>query len=276
MRATADGADKVERVDILVIRQRRALDLDQHIDRHALRRLRRLASCTSRPARVTHRLPQATMPPEHTLMPASRHVVQRIQTLLIAAGGDDVAVDSGEVSRLWLVVVQPASASRPALDSFQRASVMQVSSPSPSRPAPSCCRYGIFALVRVFPRRAHAETRGAGGFRLARRIQHLLHLASGAPLPARFYYRELCGQYLQSFRAGAGLNRQQRTDLHLARGQNGGGCTVCASNNSSSSGLSNRAWLAPLSSKYVGHYGVSKTEKSVVSLDIVDILSTIL
>ena len=72
------------------------------------------------------------------------------------------------------------------------------------------------AVVGVFPRRAHAETRRSRRLRLTCRGQHLFHLHQALRLKAGFITGALRAIFA-ILRAGAGLDRQQRTDLHLSR-----------------------------------------------------------
>src|SRR5438128_326233 len=53
------------------------------------------ANCASRPARTRRLSPMPTMPPQHTLMPASRTYDDRLETLAHVrdAGGDDLTVE---------------------------------------------------------------------------------------------------------------------------------------------------------------------------------------
>ncbi len=75
---------------------------------------------------------------------------------------------------------------------------------------------GHIALVRVFPRGTHAETGRTGGFGLTRGGQYLLHFHQTFRLQAGLVARALRAIFTV-FRAGPGFDRQQRTDLHLAR-----------------------------------------------------------
>lgn len=72
------------------------------------------------------------------------------------------------------------------------------------------------ALVRVLPRRAHAKTGRAVRLGLARRFQHLLDLHQPLRLQTGLVARALRAVFAV-FRASAGLDRQQRADLHLTR-----------------------------------------------------------
>ena len=85
-----DGAHELERVERLDAVQRRAFDLHQVVDRHRLR-IRDRGWPAARSGRRAARAisPMPTMPPQQTLMPASRTCAQRVEAVLVVAGGDD-------------------------------------------------------------------------------------------------------------------------------------------------------------------------------------------
>ncbi len=81
MMRDGDSADEIESVDVVVIRQRRALDLHQHVDRHALRRRRQISQLQQQSGAIFYALSQSDDAAGADFDPSITHFVQRIRAL---------------------------------------------------------------------------------------------------------------------------------------------------------------------------------------------------
>ena len=208
-----EHADEVERIDVLLLGQRRALHLDQHVDRHAFRMLRQVGQLDQQAGAVVQRFAHAEDAARADLHPRLAHVGQGLQALGIGAGGDDVAVELRRGIQVVVVVVQAGGG--------QRLGLLLV---EPAEGHAGFQAHGLHALDhlqhvghvlrrRVLPGGAHAEARRADGLGLGRRLQHLLHLHQLFLVQAGVVVAGLRA-VLAVLRTGAGLDRQQGRDLH--------------------------------------------------------------
>ena len=166
MRATRDDANKIKRIHVVVIPPA-AFPLT--FTSMLIGTLSGgvggvLPAAAAGPARSFTVSPKPTIPPEQTLIPASRTLSQRVQTLLIGPRGDDVAVKLRRGVEVVVVVVQPCGGGRCACSSFNVPSVIRASGPISLRPSPSAPDAACVAVVRVLPRRAPYRSRSSRRF----------------------------------------------------------------------------------------------------------------
>jgi hypothetical protein len=110
-----------------------------------------------------------TMPPQHTRSPA---LLERIETILVVARGDDPAVELGRGVQVVVVVIQPG-----ALELFRLAVLQQAQCRASFQPELVHCRHERqhlpeVALLRPAPGRAHAKARRAVRLGSVRRGDH--------------------------------------------------------------------------------------------------------
>ena len=142
------------------------------------------------------------------------HMVERVEPLLIGARGDDLAVEFRRGVEIVVVVIETGCFSRRACVFGQHAERHAGLEPHRAHALDHGADLVEVAVLRLAPGRAHAEAAGAGilgGLRLG---QHLVEAHQLLGLDAGVVFRALraIGAVL---RAAAGLDRQQRRDLHL-------------------------------------------------------------
>ena len=101
-----DGADEFERIEVLLVLQRRALHLDQHVDGHALRVARQIGQRHQEARPIFCLLAHADDAAGADLHAGAAHMLQGIEPVLIGAGGDDVAVKLRRGVEVVVVVVK--------------------------------------------------------------------------------------------------------------------------------------------------------------------------
>ena len=208
-----EHADEVERIDVLFLGQRRALDLDQHVDRHRFRVLRQVGQLDQQAGAIVQRLAHAEDTAGADLHPRLAHVAQRLQTLTVGAGGDDIAVVLRRGVEVVVVVIQPRCGQRLGLLLIELAEGHAGFQAHGLDPFDHLQHVGHVLGRRVLPGGAHAETCRADGLGFGRSLQHLLHLHQLLFIEAGVVVPGLRA-VLAVFRAGAGLDREQRGNLH--------------------------------------------------------------
>ena len=170
------------------------------------------------PTRSSRASPMPTMPPQQTLMPASRTCCERVEPILVGARGDDLAVEFGRGVEVVVVVVEAGVLEPQRLLGVSMPSVTQVSRPSAFTPSTMAQTHVEVALLRRAPGGAHAEAawrrppwRPCASASTSSTCHQLL-----APSSAGVVMRALRA-VAAVLRAAAGLDRQERRDLHLAR-----------------------------------------------------------
>ena len=169
------------------------------------------------PTRSSSASPMPTMPPQQTLMPAVAHMFERVEPVLVAARGDDLAVEFRRGVEIVVVVVeagvfQPARLSR--LEHAERDAGLHAQRLHALDHGADLVE---IAVLRRTPGRAHAEARGAAGLgraRLGRARPRDPSACSAFDAGVEFRRLRAIGAVL---RAAAGLDRQQGRNLHLGR-----------------------------------------------------------
>ena len=210
------GADEVEGIDVLLLGQRGALDLDQHVDRYRLRVFRQVGQLDQQAGAVGQRLAHAEDAAGADLHPCLAHVGQGLQALAVGAGGDDVAVELRRGVEVVVVVVQPGLGQGLGLLLGQLAEGHAGFQAELLHALHHFQHVGHVLGRGVLPGGAHAEAGGADGLGLGGRFQHLLHFHQLLLVQAGVVVAGLRA-VLAVFRAGAGLDRQQGRDLHAVR-----------------------------------------------------------
>ena len=209
-------ADEVEGVNILLVRQRGTLHLDQHIDRHALRVLRQVGQLNQQTGAILKRLAHAENPARADFHTRVTHMRQGFQPIGVGPGGDDVAVELGRGVEVVVVVIQPGFGQRLGLLLAQLAQGHAGFHAQRLDTLDHLQHIGHVLGRRMFPGRAHAEAGGANGLGIGRRLEHLLDLHELFLVQTGVVMTGL-RTVLAVFRARTGLDRQQRGDLHPVR-----------------------------------------------------------
>ena len=171
MRATAIVRTKSIGVELRASGERRALDLHQHVDRHAFRMRRQARQRRDHADAVRLRLAHAEDAAAADVDAGFAHGAERVEPVLVGAGGDDRAVVFGRGVEVVVVsieagVFQPGAPGRVACRASRR---------SPC-PAPDAFHHGAdlleVAVLGRAPGRAHAETARARRLGGARVRQH--------------------------------------------------------------------------------------------------------
>ena len=102
-----DRAHQVERVERRTPVQRRALDLHQLVDRHALRMLRQRRERVQQLHAIELRLAHAEDAAAADVEPRVAHRLQRVEAVLVGARRDDLAVERLRRVEVVVVVVEP-------------------------------------------------------------------------------------------------------------------------------------------------------------------------
>ena len=144
------------------------------------------------------------------------HGVERVEAVLVGARRDDGAVIFRRGVEVVVVVVEAGGLQPRRLLGRQHAERGAGLEPQ----GLDALHHGAdgieIALLRAAPCRAHAEARGAAGFRRTRLAEHRVEAHKFLGLDAGVVLRGLrtIGAIL---RAAAGLDRQQGRDLHFGR-----------------------------------------------------------
>src|SRR5262249_20081214 len=164
-----DGADEIDRIDGFAARQRRTLDLDQHVDRHTFgmdgQARKRRDHADAIIGALTHPDDAAAADVDAGLA----HVAERVEAVLIGARGDDRAVIFRRGIEVVVVIVEAGRLEPPRL--VLRPPSERGAGPEPDRFDTFAHRADLLeiAVLRLAPRRAHAEaarTRALGRPRL--------------------------------------------------------------------------------------------------------------
>ena len=207
-------ADEIERIEFRPLRQRRALDLHQHVDRHAFRMLRQRGQSRDHADAISEIFTHANDTAATHIDPGRAHMVERVEAILIGARGDDLAVKLRRCIEIVVVVIEAGL--------FQPRRLLAVEHAERGAGLQTHCLDAFdhgadvfdVAILRRTPGRAHAETRRAAGFRRRGFLEHGVEGHQLLGLDAGVVARRLRA-IGAVFRAAAGLDRQQGGDLDL-------------------------------------------------------------
>ncbi|MNM42786.1 hypothetical protein D3C81_536320 [compost metagenome] len=208
-----EHADKVERVDLLGVFQRRTGDFYQHVNRNRFRVLRQVGQLDQQTGAVVQRLAHAQDAARADLHPGVTYVRQSLQALAVRTGGDDAAVELRRGIEVVVVVVEAGLGQRFGL------LLIQATEGHAGFQTHGLHAFDHFQHVRhvlgrrVLPRRAHAEAGRADGLGTSGLFEDLLHLHQFLFFQAGVVVTGL-RTIFAIFRAGAGLDRQQGRNLH--------------------------------------------------------------
>ena len=169
------GANEVEGIDVLFVLQRCALDLDQHVDRHALGVLGQVCQLDQQASAVLYRLAHTENTAGADLHARVADVGQGLEPVTEGTGRNDIAVELRRGIKVVVVVVQARIGQRRGLLLGQLAKGHAGFQTELAHALDHLQDVGHVLLGGVLPGRAHAETGGTdrlgcGGF-----VQHLLH-----------------------------------------------------------------------------------------------------
>ncbi len=217
MRATAIVRTKSSGSSLARGRQRRAFDLHQHIDRHAFRMDRQAGECRDHADAILQPLAHADNAAAADMDAGRAHVLERIETILVSARGDDRAVKFRRGVEVVIVVVEAGL--------FQPLRLIATSACRAWRRSPGRARFTPSTMAQTLSRSRSLGERQAAPMQkreappaLAARasLEHRLDAHQLLGLDAGVVARGLraIGAIL---RAAAGLDRQQSRDLHFRR-----------------------------------------------------------
>ena len=152
-----DSADKIKSVHVVVVRQRRAFNLHQHVDRHTFRRRRQIGQLQQQPGAVFNRFAKPDNPAGAHFNPGIAHLVEGVQALLVGTGGDDIAVEFRRGIKVVVVIIQTGAGQALRLAIVERTEGHAGFQPQRFHPFHHLLKIRHIAVVRVLPRRAHAE-----------------------------------------------------------------------------------------------------------------------
>ena len=192
--------------------QRRARHLHQIVDRHRFRvRIHVRQLCDQHRARSA-RLAHADDAAAADMQPGIAHLGQRIDTVVVVAGGDDVFVIVFGGIDVVVVIVEAGVAQLIGLAGLEHAQRRAGFHAQSAHRLDHRHHLVEITLLGPAPCSAHAETRGAVFARGARRGHHLVHRQQVLVLDARLVSRRL-RTITAVFGTAAGLDRQQRRQL---------------------------------------------------------------
>ena len=163
-----DRAHEFERIEFLRARERRALDLHQFVDRHALGMLRQRCQALQEFDAILARLAHADDAAAADVHARGTHGIERVEPVLIGARRDDLAVERFGGVEIVVVVVESGRLERSRLLVGQHAE--RRAGLEPERAHLAHHRddgFELPVLGRAI-RGAHAEARRAGRARGAR------------------------------------------------------------------------------------------------------------
>ena len=217
MRATAMVRTKSSGSSLARTAERRAFHLHQHVDRHAFRMHRQAGQRRDHADAVVEPLAHADDAAAADMDAGVAHVVERVEPVLIGARGDDGAVIFRRGVEVVVVVVEAGrlSAAPPARRSACRA---WRRSPAPSALTPS-------TMAQTWSRSRSLGARQAAPMQKREAPEALAARASASTASIAISFSALTPvSYCAALRAigavlrtAAGLDRQQRRDLHLGR-----------------------------------------------------------
>ena len=194
--------------------QRRAFDLHQHVDRHRFRMLRQARQRRDQPGAVVVALAHADDAAAADVDAGAAHGAERIEPVLIDARGDDLAVEFRRGVEIVVVVVEAGRLEPLRLRLGQHAERGAAFEPERAHAFDHGADLLEVAILRLAPGGAHAEAARAGALGGARLGQHGVDAHQLLGLDAGRVFRAL-RTIGAVFRAAAGLDREQRRDLHL-------------------------------------------------------------
>ncbi|CAB5392096.1 unnamed protein product [Rhizophagus irregularis] len=156
--------------------------------------------------------------------PAAAHVdprfadiLKRVEPVLEAARGDDVGILLRRGVDVVVVIIEPGVGELPGLMRLEHAERHAGLEPHLAHALHHRDDRGHVAVLRVAPGGAHAEALAAGVLGLRRRLQHGADVHQFGRLELGLGADRLVA-IAAILGAAAGLDRQQRAQLHLARG----------------------------------------------------------
>ena len=211
-----DDADEVEGFEVVRLRQRRAFDAHQLVNRHAFRRRVEVGEFDQHRQAVVFAFAHAEDAAGADFHPRTAHVFQGVQAVVVVAGGDDFAVVAAAGVKVVVVVVQPRIGKRLCLGFVEHAKRHAGLETERLDPPHDFHEIRHVFFFGVAPCRAHAEAgralvaRAFGGGRDFVDFQQ--RFAGDAGMVTR-----ALRAVFAVFRAGAGFDGEQGADLDLLR-----------------------------------------------------------
>src|SRR5580700_9660133 len=163
-----DGADKFEWLERRLAGERRAGDAHQHVDRHRFRMRRQARQGRDHADAILARFAHADDAAAADVNAGIAHVVERLQAVLIGARGDDLLVELRRGVEVVIVEIEAGVFEPPRLAGGEHAERGAGLEPERLDALDHGADRIEIAILRLAPRRAHAEAAGAAGLRGAR------------------------------------------------------------------------------------------------------------
>jgi hypothetical protein len=102
---------ELQRIELPLARERRTLDLHQHVDRHRLRVHRQAGQRGDQAGAVLRALAHADDAAAADMDAGVAHRAERVEAVLVGAGGDDLAIELRRGVEVVVVIVEAAEPS---------------------------------------------------------------------------------------------------------------------------------------------------------------------
>ena len=185
-----DRAHEFKWIERFQAEQRRAFHLHQVIDGHRFRIRIQIGQLGDQARALQTRFAHADDAAAAHFQACFAHAAQSVQTVLVFARGDDVVVELGRRIEVMVVEVQARVFQAVRLSLFQHAQSSAGFQAQRLHLGHHLFDFFHVALFRAAPGGAHAEARGAVGFRLARRVEHRVDVEDFF----RFHARVIAGR----------------------------------------------------------------------------------
>ena len=211
-----DSAHKVQRIEVIGLRQRRALHLDQIVDRHAFRVGIKIGQLCDQAGTLGQILTHADDAAAAHMHASFAHALQRVQPVLIIAGADDVAIEFRRGIQIMVVVIQPGIAQLLGLRVVQHAQRGTGFHAQPAHRLDHLDHTGHVLVAGFAPGCAHAEAICAALLSGFSCLDHFFHFQHLAILHTGGMKRRLRA-ITAVFGTAACLDRKQGGKLHRVR-----------------------------------------------------------
>nr|GEU28319.1 conserved hypothetical protein [Tanacetum cinerariifolium] len=210
-----NGAHEFERIERIDAIQRRAFHLHQVVDRHRFRVRIQVGQLGDQARALQARFAHAHDAAAAHLEARFAHVAERIEAVLVFAGGDHVVVKLGRRVQVMVVVIEAGVLQALRLFFFQHAQRGAGFQAQRLHFADHLLDLVHVAVLRAAPGGAHAEAGGAVVLGLLRRCQHGVDVEDFFRFDAGVVARGLRA-VAAVFLAAARLDRQQRGQFDVA------------------------------------------------------------
>ncbi|ABA47844.1 hypothetical protein BURPS1710b_0571 [Burkholderia pseudomallei 1710b] len=211
-----DRTHELERIERLRVRERRAFDRDEIVDRHRFRIRVHVRELRDQARALAARFAHPDDPAAAYVDARVAHALERVEAILVRARRDDLPIEFGRRVEVVVVIVEARLRQRLRLVFLEHAERHARLEAHVLHAADHFLDRLDVAILRVAPRGAHAEARRAVFLRGARGGEHRVHLHQLLRLQAGVVMRGLRA-VAAVLLAAARLDRQQRRELDRVR-----------------------------------------------------------